>query len=58
MDSVTLPDDEKFIKYPGSNDQCVWLRPNKTDEATITFTANDDYPVKITGIVLKTFRQN
>jgi hypothetical protein len=58
MDSVTLPDDEKFIKYPGSNDQCVWLRPNKTDEATITLTANEDYPVKITGIVLKTFRQN
>ena len=56
MDKVVLPNDEQFIYYPGSNNQCIWMRPDKSDDATITIEANEDYPVKITDIVLKTFR--
>ncbi len=47
-----------FDKYPGSNDQCIWLLPERTESATITLTADDDHPLNITGIVIKTFKQN
>lgn len=57
MDPV-LPDGEQFFKYPGANDHIVWLRPDKTEDATITVTAEDDHPFQITGLVLKTFRYN
>ena len=58
MDSAVIPDGELFMKYPGSNDQCIWLRPEKTEDAQITITAEDDHDFQITGIVLKTFRKN
>lgn len=45
-------------KYPGNNDQCLWLLPETTESASITITAEDDYPTLITGIVIKTFRKN
>lgn len=56
MDTVSLPEGEQYFKYPGSNDQFIWLRPDKTDTATITVEATDDYPFVITNLVLKTFR--
>ena len=58
MDTAVLPAGEQFFKYPGGNDHVIWLRPDKTDTATITIEANADAPVRITGIVLKTFRYN
>jgi hypothetical protein len=51
-----LPEGEIFFKYPGRNDQCIWLRPDKTGDATITITAESSHAFQITGIVLKTFR--
>lgn len=58
MDSVVVPDDEVFIKYPGANDHCVWIRPDKSGDATVTLSANENYPVQITGLIIKTFRYN
>ena len=47
-----------FERYPGNNDQYILFLPERTQTASITLTANEDYPVQITGMVIKTFRQN
>lgn len=47
-----------FEKYPGSNDQCLWILPERSGSASITITAEDDCPTLITGIVVKTFKQS
>ena len=47
-----------FEKYPGSNDQCIWFLPDDTQTAWITLTPHDDYPINITGIVIKTINYN
>ena len=48
-----------FEKYPGNNEQCLWMLPENTENAStavsITISANADYPTLINGIVVKAF---
>lgn len=56
MDAVLSSPGEKFIKYPGSNNQFIWLLPEKIGPVSITLTAEDDHATCITGLVIKTFK--
>jgi hypothetical protein len=47
-----------FEKYPGSDDQCIWILPEHSGDASITITAEENRPVLITGIVVKAFWRN
>jgi len=55
---VSSVEGSTFDKYPGNNEQYMWMLPQNTESASITLTAHEDYPMNITGIVIKTFRQN
>ena len=46
----------KIYLYPGSNNQYVWNMPMGTESATLTLTADPDYPISIKDMVLKSYR--
>lgn len=48
-----LEEGSTFDKYPGSGDQCLWIRPELTGSASLTITAESDAPTYITGIIVK-----
>lgn len=50
-----IPSAGTFFKYPGSNDQYIWLLPRGTGSASLTLVADDDYPICISDMILKSY---
>ena len=51
-----VPSVGDFYLYPGSNNQYIWNMPKGTTSASLTLTANPDYPISIREMVLKSYK--
>jgi hypothetical protein len=50
------PSAGSFSLYPGGNNQFIWNLPMGTTSASLTLVADDDYPIVITDIILKSYK--
>ena len=51
-----VPSAGTFFKYPGAGNQYIWLLPAGTSSASLTLTADDDFPIVINEMVIKTYK--
>ena len=51
-----VPSVGEFYLYPGANNQYIWNLPAGTSSATLTLTADPDYPISIKEMILKSYR--
>lgn len=51
-----VPTAGAFYQYPGAANQYLWILPAGTSSASLTLTADEEFPINITDIILKFYK--